>query len=58
MLSYLPYGLSAVRSYIERKAHIISFFSHLFGVEGNLFDRGGTFFLRQINKAYTFYKIS
>ena len=27
MLSYLPVGLSAERSYFQRKAHIISFFS-------------------------------
>ena len=34
MLYYQPRGLSAERSYIQRKAHMISFFSHLFDHKG------------------------
>ena len=51
MLSYLPCGLSAERSYTQRKAHTIIFFFHLCDHEGTYF------FLHKINKAYKFYKI-
>ena len=52
MLSYLPGGLSAERSYmyIQRKAHIISFFLIYLIMKAY-------FFLHKINKAYKFYKI-
>ena len=36
MLSYLPGGLSAETSYIQRKAYIINVFSYLFDHEGML----------------------
>ena len=49
MFSYLPCGLSAERSSIQRKEHIISLFS--------FFDHEGIFFLHKINRAYKFYKI-
>ena len=48
MLSYLP--CSAERSYIQRKAHMITFFLI------NLIMKA-YFFLHKINKAYKFYKI-
>ena len=47
MFSYSPCGLSAERSYIKRKAHIISFY--------HLFDHEDIFY--QFNKAYKIYKI-
>ena len=46
MLSYLPCGLGAERSYIQRKAQLV--FSHLFVHD---------FFLHKIIKANKFYKI-
>ena len=36
MLSYLPCGLSAERSYIAKKAHLQLLFSRLFDHEGIL----------------------
>ena len=48
--SYLPCGLSAERSYIQRKAHIISFFLIYLIMKAY-------FFLHKINKANKFYKI-
>ena len=49
MLSYLPCDLSAERSYIQRKAHLIKFFSSNWSWRHD-------FFLLKINKAYKSYK--
>ena len=49
MIPYLPRGLSAKISYIQRKAHTISFFLIYLVMKTYLF-------LHKINKTYKFYK--